>query len=180
MKSWQLLIMGLLFGLISAGLVLLVASPTKTTPLSVIQPTADPDILVDVSGAVAHPGVYELQLGDRVNDAIQAAGGLLPYSSTVNINLAAYIRDGQKIYIPGKDVQLPESAIQPDASLLDLNRATLDDLIQLPGIGEQKAEAILQYRNQYGNFLAVDDLLYVPGIGDSLLDTLRKYVTVEK
>lgn len=181
MKPWQLILVGLLFGFIAVGLVLLVASPIARIPLTITPSDPSASITVDVDGSVLQPGVYTMQSGDRVNDAIQAAGGLAPDADTTGINLAAFIRDGQKILVPGKTgASIPLAASDPQTQLLNLNTATSDELVELPGIGEQKANAIIQYRSAYGDFSSIDDLLYVPGIGQSLLDTIRNYVTVEK
>lgn len=181
MKPWQFILLGLLCGLVAAGLVLLIASPSARISLTVAQSTQSASIQVDVDGSVLHPGVYTLQIGDRINDAIQAAGGLTNDSDTTGINLAAYIKDGQKILVPG-NTHGSSSPVASDAQiqLLNLNSATLDELVELPGIGEQKANAIIEYRSTYGDFASLEDLLYVPGIGQSLLDTIRNYVTVGK
>jgi competence protein ComEA len=179
MKSWQLVLLGTLFGLLTAGLVLLVATRPVKSAVTILQPSQSTTIMVDVDGAVIHPGVYELSVGSRINDAVQSAGGFSPIADSSGVNLAAVLRDGEKILIPEitateKLVDLPNS----DSILVNLNTATADELEQLPGIGPQKASAIITYRESYGNFETISDLLYVPGIGQSIIDTINNYVTV--
>jgi competence protein ComEA len=181
MKDWQLILVGILLGVILSGAVLLIASPARSIPLSIVKSTQDSALIIDVAGKVSHPGVFELKPGDRVMDAIQAAGGLAAGANTESINLAALLNDGEKILVPASTESAVESPAATNAGrTLNLNTATADELDLIPGIGEQKAQAIIQYRSDYGNFSSVDDLIYVPGIGQSLLDTLRNYVTVEK
>lgn len=181
MKSWQYILLGVLGGFVASGLAILVASPAHRTALAVTQSTPSMSIVVDVDGYVLRPGVYTLQTGDRINDAISAAGGFRDGADTYEINLASFLSDGQKILVPKTDDVLssPSDNIGGE-NRVNLNSATVEDLIGLPGIGEQKANAIIEYRASYGNFSSIEDLLYVPGIGQSLLDTIRDYVTVEK
>ena len=181
MKAWQSILLGILLGVITSGAVLLIAAPVRSTPLEIVPSTQASSLIVDVEGKVLHHGVYEFKPGDRVNDAIQAAGGLAAGANTESINQAALLTDGEKILVPeSNEFGLATPSVPIADQLLNLNSATEDELNQLPGIGEQKARAILQYRSDYGGFVSVDDLIYVPGIGQSLLDTLRNYVTVEK
>src|SRR5659263_91006 len=135
MKSWQLVILGTLFGLLAAGLVLLVATQPVKSVVTILHPSQTTTITVDVGGAVLHPGVYALPVGSRINDAVQLAGGFSPTADSREINLAAVIRDGEKILIPEispteKLIDLPNS----DSILVNLNTATVDELEQLPGI----------------------------------------------
>lgn len=179
MKPWQLLVLGTLFGLLAAGLVLLVAARPVQSAIVVQHPTQRTSITVNVDGAVTHPGVYEIPTGSRINDAVLAAGGLIATADTTGVNLAALARDGEKILIPGivpndNLVDTPTA----NSSLLDLNTATAEELDQLPGIGPSKAEAIVNYRESYGHFQTISDLLYVPGIGQSIIDSISNYVTV--
>lgn len=180
MKSWQLVLLGTLFGLLAAGLVLLVATRPVESAVTILHPSQTTSITVDVGGAVLRPGVYDLPVGSRINDAVQLAGGFTPTADSTAVNLAAVIRDGEKILIPEITTTTDElvDISNTDSSLVDLNTATVDELEQLPGIGPQKASAIVTYRESYGNFQTISDLLYVPGIGQSIIDTFSNYVTV--
>lgn len=179
MKSWQWVLLGTLFGLLAAGLVLLVATRPVKSAVVILHPSQSSSITVDVSGAVMDPGVFDLPVGSRVNDAVKLAGGFSPSADSSGVNLAAVIRDGEKILIPESvSTEKLVDLSNTDSILMNLNTATMDELEQLPGIGPQKASAIVSYRESYGNFQTISDLLYVPGIGQSIIDTISNYVTV--
>ena len=147
-------------------------------------------ILVDVAGWVKRPGVYEFRDGDRVIDAIEAAGGARHGAGLQTLNLAALLADGSQILVPAppaKQGAVPAgstgaAAPVPGASapgaLVNVNTATATDLEALPGIGEVIAQAIVDYRTENGPFTSVDALLDVSGIGDATLAEIRDLVTV--
>jgi competence protein ComEA len=150
--------------------------PTTTMPSTV---------LVHVAGAVIAPGVYELRPGDRVSDAIVAAGGPTEVADWNAVNLAAEVADATRIYVPvvGEDPPAevvvgsgPGLASAPPGPV-DVNRANADELDELPGVGPATASAILTERERNGPFVDVDDLARVPGIGPAKLDALRGLVT---
>ena len=134
-------------------------------------------IIVYVSGAVCFPGVYELSEGSRVNDALLAAGGLLEKAEEGLVNLAEPLSDGEMIYFPEKGED-PEPRAQLSDGKTDLNLADKEELMRLPGIGEAKAEAILQYRKEHGSFQAVEELMLVSGIGEGLFEKIRNRIKV--
>jgi competence protein ComEA len=117
-------------------------------------------ILIHVAGAVAAPGVYTLQGGDRVEDAVSAAGGALPDADLDAINLARRLRDGEQILVPAASDSGGEVAVATLApgEKLDLNVATAAQLDALPGIGEAYAQRVLDSRLVDGPFESVDDL----------------------
>lgn len=150
-------------------------------------PTAEPVVvLVDVAGWVRRPGVYELHQGDRVIDALEAAGGARPGAALDALNLAAPVTDGTQILVskaaaPGTApvVGAPSAGSVPGTEpLVNINTATAADLEALAGIGEVLAQRIVDYRTQNGPFSSVDGLLDVSGIGDAILEDIRDHVTV--
>ncbi|WP_084157300.1 ComEA family DNA-binding protein [Haematomicrobium sanguinis] len=146
-------------------------------------------IKVYVTGAVASPGVYALGSDSRVEDAVEAAGGLTEEADALKVNLASKLSDGQQIYVPqvGEDVP-PGIAAGPGAAsgsssggsggVVNLNSASSDDLQELPGIGPALAERIVQWRDENGGFRSVEELDNVSGIGPALMGRLRDRVSV--
>ena len=136
---------------------------------------------------MASPGVYELAGPDlRVNDAVEAAGGLLPEADTSQMNLAAGLSDGQKVLVParaeeGAAAAAPGGGVasQTDAgSLVNINLATTDQLQALSGVGEATARAIVEDREAHGPFSSVEDLMRVSGIGQKKFDKLKGQICV--
>ena len=146
-------------------------------------------IVVYVCGAVAAPGVYELDAGSRVNDALVAAGGFSEDADRNVVNLAEEAVDEQRIYFPvqGEVPQQKESNdVSKDAAdsgdaagLININKADVSELTELPGIGETRAGQIVEYRRTYGEFSTKEDLKNVSGIGDSIYRKLEAYITVD-
>lgn len=140
-------------------------------------------IIVDVAGAVNSPKVVELPADSRVADAIAAAGGLTKDADTSQINQAAFLNDGEKIYIPeiGEE-DLTSSgittSISKEASKIDINTATSEELQTLSGVGPATAEKIINYRSDVGYFKEIDELKNVDGIGDKTFDKLKDYIMV--
>ena len=180
MEKLKYILFGLACGVLASGLVLLISTPPRGIPVQLAPPPTPSPLLVDISGAVTDPGVYELPREARMQDAIQMAGGFLLDADTDAVNLAARVMDGQKIIIPQQgepvsefksspvnDVADPASAsdIQP----ININTATQEELETLPGIGPSKAQAILVYREENGAFKTIEDILEVPGIGEKTL-----------
>jgi competence protein ComEA len=159
---------------------------TSASAVPATSASASPDappLIVDVAGAVRRPGVYEFREGDRVIDAIRAAGGATPKASLDALNLAAPLADGVQILVPvAVTAAVPAgSALVPGGTptvLINVNTASATDLEALPGIGEVIAQRIVDYRTQNGPFASVDDLLDVSGIGDVILGDIRDLVTV--
>jgi len=115
-------------------------------------PTRSPDplIVVDVAGAVAHPGVYRLAAGSRIADALHAAGGATDEADLVVLNKAMPVRDGQRIYVPRPGETVPAGSAGSDAQLkIDVNHATAAELEALPGIGPTIAARIVRSRGSH-------------------------------
>jgi competence protein comEA helix-hairpin-helix repeat region len=157
-------------------------------------------IVVDVDGAVAHPGLYKLPPGSRVQAALAAAGGLSPQADAHRINRAAKLHDGQKLYVLSQGESAPPlaasngqgcegqsctSADGADAGsdaegqgLVNINTANATQLTQLPGVGPAIAQKIIDYRTANGPFTSVDDLTKVPGIGAAKLAQIKSHARV--
>ncbi|MCL1862053.1 MAG: helix-hairpin-helix domain-containing protein [Defluviitaleaceae bacterium] len=149
------------------------------TSLDVYEP--DPEyIVIHIAGEVQNPGVFELQQGARVNDALILAGGETGYADLARVNLAAVLQDAAKIIIPAVGEYLPENVggIRADG-LININTATSVELQTLSGIGPVLAENIITFRETHGGFSAVDELIHVPRIGEATLERLRPLVTTE-
>lgn len=149
-------------------------------------PTATASVVVDVAGKVRRPGVYTLPAGSRVYEALRAAGGVRRGASTLALNLAAPVLDGEQIVVgvaSAVPVGAPPAASAGGTSAapgtpIDLNTATLEQLESLPGVGPVLGQNILDWRNANGRFTSVDQLRDVSGIGDVRLAQLRPLVTV--
>ncbi|WP_243006438.1 helix-hairpin-helix domain-containing protein [Coprococcus comes] len=147
-------------------------------------------IWVYVCGEVASPGVYELQEGDRITHAIEAAGGLTEAAGQVYLNQAAHLTDGQRIYVPSKEEEqtlkeegspsdMADAGMGKDTGIINLNTATKAELLSLSGIGESRAEAIIAYRETNGGFRKIEDLKKVDGIKEGIFQKIREQITVE-
>ncbi|HEX9774670.1 MAG TPA: ComEA family DNA-binding protein [Actinomycetota bacterium] len=182
----EVVVLGLLAALVVTGAVLAyvrarpVASSAALTPAaaSSSEPAAAGlPIVVHVVGEVKRPGVYELLEGDRVIDAVRAAGGFVKGADRGAINLARPLADGEQVVIPAKSRgSAPAGADEP--GLVNINTASQADLESLPGIGPVLAQRIMDYREQHGGFRSVEDLKNVSGIGDKTFASLEPLVTV--
>ena len=145
-------------------------------------------IVVYVCGQVHKEGVVTLPAGSRIYQAIEMAGGVTEDAQASWLNLAEVLTDGARIYVPGKDEVSQEgtewmegsgSAAQGTADgRVNLNRASKEELMTLPGIGEAKAEAILQYRTEHGGFGSIDEIKQISGIKDGVFEKIKDKITV--
>lgn len=154
-------------------------------------------IIVHVTGAVEKEGIVEIKEDARINDVIEAAGGITKDANLDNVNLAYAVEDGQKIYIPSKldnseniddgDVITTSSAginvVEEDKEgekngLININKASLEKLQELPGIGAGTAQKIITYRTENGKFKKVEDIKNVSGIGDAKYETIKSHICV--
>ncbi|MHC1741024.1 MAG: helix-hairpin-helix domain-containing protein [Anaerolineaceae bacterium] len=178
MKIWQSLVIGVILGLIIGGAIFLVASPNQKPELAFIPPTQLSRVTVSVTGEVIKPGLYSLPIGSRVNDAILLAGGFTISADNTEINLAEPLEDGIQIRVPSKNAE-SVSQTNDSQSKININQATLEELDKLPGIGQEKAQAIIDYRNNNGQFNSIEDLLYVNGFGPSIFDLIKEMIVVK-
>lgn len=159
------------------------SASVTTSPSSASSSPSPAGLIVDVSGWVLHPGVYEFTAGQRVIDAVRRAGGARRGADLGAINLAAPLVDGSQIVVPragggpgpgGSGVVTGPGGV----ALININSASQQQLETLSGVGPVLAAAIVAYRTQHGPFHSVDDLLDVSGIGPATLQALRPQVTV--
>ncbi|MGN8645542.1 helix-hairpin-helix domain-containing protein [Gracilibacillus sp. HCP3S3_G5_1] len=137
---------------------------------------------IDIKGEVKSPGVYKVREDDRVEDAIQLAGGFTDNASRHTINLAERVYDEMVIYIPtideeGEEMQ-QEQAIENEDQKVKVNIASMEEIQTIPGIGEVKATAIIEYRETYGRFEKLEDLTKVSGIGQKTVEQMEEYVRI--
>jgi competence protein ComEA len=134
------------------------------------------DVVVDVTGAVARPGVYRLPSGARVTDAVQRAGGATGGAMLEAINLAARLADGQQVVVPKKGpggAALATAGAASEEGPISLGTATVEQLDTIDGIGPVTAQDIVEFREQHGGLSSVDQLDQVSGIGPATMESLR-------
>lgn len=149
-------------------------------------------IKVYITGEVNNPGVKELEIGARIEDLINTAGGLTVNADISRVNLAYCLEDGIKVNIPNINNKLEneiittenESGIIEDMEnkksvKINLNKATLTELCELPGVGESLAQRIIDYREENGEFRKIEDLKNVSGFGDKKYESLKEYIKVK-
>ena len=149
--------------------------------------SAEQDLItVDVKGAVKSPGIYDLPVGSRVHDAVQKAGGLTEEADSKSLNLAQKISDEALVYVPtkGEEAASQQVASGTTASTskdkkVNLNKASLEELKQVKGLGGKRAQDIIDHREANGKFKSVDELKKVSGIGAKTIEKLKDYVTVD-
>jgi competence protein ComEA len=159
----------------SAGVAPPAAPPTESAPAT------STVVVVDVVGAVRRPGLYRLEQGARIADAVSRAGGATPKADLALINLAALLADGEQVVVPRRGTAVPGVTTSaapgaPATGPVHLSTATLEQLDSLPGIGPVTAQKIIDYRQKHGAFTSVDELDAVPGIGPARLDQLKDLV----
>ena len=147
--------------------------------------TLEAVIFVDIKGAVKKPGIYQMKVGDRVKDAIDAAGGLTAEADSQKVNLAQRVEDQMVIVVPkvGEEAEtIPAGATSKEASKegkVNINTATVEELKTLKGVGEKKAEAIIEYRKKNGSFKTKEDLMKVRGIGKKLFESFEERIVTQ-
>jgi competence protein ComEA len=149
------------------------------------KPEPPVEVVVHVVGAVVTPGLYRLDEGSRVADALSLAGGATPKANLAAVNLAAQLVDGTQVVVPKKGEAAPSGAASAAGSTgtesspagpIHLNTATVEELETIPGVGPVTAQRIIDFREQNGPFRSVDELDAVSGIGPTRLEQLRELV----
>jgi len=141
------------------------------------------ELVVDVAGKVRRPGIAVLQPGDRVIDAIRAAGGVRRGADLTGLNLARLLVDGEQVVVgipppPGVAASAAGDPAAQAGALVNINTATATQLEELPGVGPVTAESIIAFRTEHGAFTNVEELLDVSGIGDATLAEIAPHVTI--
>ncbi len=154
----------------------------EKTEVSTTQETV---IFVDIKGEVRNPGVYQMKVGDRVKDALEAAGGLTAEADSQKVNLAKRLEDQMVIVVPkvGEEAEeIPAGETRNEATKegkVNINTATVEELKTLKGVGEKKAEAIIEYRKKNGSFQTKEDLMKVRGIGKKLFESFQERIVTQ-
>ena len=140
-------------------------------------------ICVHVTGYVVNPGVYYVPEGSRVFEVIELAGGFLDTADKDYLNQATILNDGQKLHIYSKEEAATANqsisdsgAEQNPNKLVNINTATKEELMTLPGIGESKAESIIAYRQENGGFKTIEDIMKISGIKDAAFSKIKNYI----
>jgi len=148
----------------------------------------DQTYMVDVKGAVAQPGVYQVGMDNRVDDAIKLAGGFKTTADSLKVNLAQKIKDEMVIYVPAKGEKGSPSydagitndvSSTNDSKKVDINHATSAELQTIPGVGPSKAQKIIDYIQQKGPFTSIEQLDNVNGFGPKTVENIRPYVIIQ-
>ncbi len=173
--------------------------PTEESTFSATAYDSVPSVFVHVCGEVNLPGVYELPEGSRVNAAVESAGGFTDKADRAYLNLARVIEDGERIYVPSKketeklsyeenisgtglEMSTEAAAVSGEnkgLTTININTATIDELTELPGIGESRAKDIISYRTNVSRFEKPEDIKNVSGIGEKMYERMKDYIRVK-
>lgn len=169
---WYLL--SVLSGVFIAGIIFLLLNRQETKPIAIIPAPTPQPIKVYLSGDVKNPGVYSLSQNSRLEDLF-ALAEVNDYPID-QFNLSAKLYDGQHINIGDKEIIKSQTILEVSSIQININEADVDQLIELPGIGEAKAKDIIQYRETYGYFDRIEDILKVPGIGEVTFNRFKDLI----
>ena len=162
-----------------------VVETTMLVEKTEVSTTQETVIFVDIKGAVKNPGVYQMKIGDRVKDALDAAGGLTEEADSQKVNLAKRLEDQMVIVVPkvGEEAEeIPAGVTSKEEAKegkVNINTATVEELKTLKGVGEKKAEAIIEYRKKNGSFQTKEDLMKVRGIGKKLFESFQERIVTQ-
>lgn len=170
----------------------LISIEENTENTETVEEEKDYKIVIHITGEVNNEGIIEIKEGGRISDAIEEAGGLTKEADLERVNLAYELEDGQKIYIPNKkdkdieeyvtegvdDIVLPDELSKAGDGLVNINKASSEELQELDGIGEALAENIIAYRENNGKFKNIEDIKNVSGIGDSKYEKIKDNIKI--
>ena len=138
------------------------------------------EIYIDIKGAVKDPGVYQAEATMRIVDALDLAGGLLEEADSNQLNLATKVVDQMVIYVPikGEETNLIAEGVPStqENGKININTGSKEELMTLNGIGEKKAESIIQYREENGSFSTIEDIKNISGIGEKTFENLKEEI----
>jgi len=184
-NGWWNVLFSVVFGLLGGGILFLVTRPPRGQPIQLLPAPTATSIIIYITGAVNQPGVYTLPPGSRVQDGISRAGGFLPNADPQSINLAAMLKDGERVFVPEvTDNQFTEDSRSPEVPStvlqypIDINTASQAELESLPEIGPVTAADIVAYRDQNGAFKSIEEIENVPGIGPKTFESIKEFITV--
>lgn len=185
---------GLVGGFLVFAVVMIIRSRENDTLILEVGPAHDPgQVRVYVGGAVVNPGLYSLARGERVSDAIDAAGGLAPGADVSELGMAALLEDSDQIIVAipaapadeeatsaaqGSPPNTPSALLSGGSGLMNVNSAGAAELETLPGIGPVLAVRIVEYRMEHGPFQTIDELEAVRGISQAMVEDLRPLVAI--
>jgi competence protein ComEA len=169
---------------------LAINSPSNFSENNIAEKIEVPSVIIHISGAVKNPGVYQLKSTDRVVDAVKIAGGITERANPDAINLAALLKDGQKVIIPykisnqvtvesDKNIEEVYSFSSSPSDQININTADDNTLQSLPGIGPVLSKRIIDYRNQNGLFEVIEDIKDVSGIGEKKFEGIKDLICVQ-
>ena len=167
-------------------------SEDSKTPGQDLEEGKEKMVSVYVCGQVATPDVYEVLESARVKEAVELAGGFTEDAAKEAVNLARFVVDGEQIYIPSKEEvadgfesveqsgseKQNQGVTNTDSSRININTASKEALMTLPGIGEAKAESILEFRETQGAFQSIEDLMKITGIKEGVFSKIKDFITV--
>ncbi|MCM3539681.1 helix-hairpin-helix domain-containing protein [Priestia endophytica] len=144
---------------------------------------AELPIVIDVKGSVQNPGIYTMKDGERIDDAINKAGGFTKNAEVAAVNLAQKVTDEMVVYVPSEGekelTSIPVGGTDTEKSaLININNAQSEELQKLNGVGPSKAEAIITYREENGPFKAPEDIMNVSGFGEKSFEKIKEQITV--
>lgn len=204
-KNKKYVIIGLIFCILIIAIIIvkqfdteeketleLISIEENTENTETVEEEEDYKIVIHITGEVNNEGIIEIKEGGRISDAIEEAGGLTKEADLERVNLAYELEDGQKIYIPNKkdkdieeyvtegvdDIVLPDELSKAGDGLVNINKASSEELQELDGIGEALAENIIAYRENNGKFKNIEDIKNVSGIGDSKYEKIKDNIKI--
>jgi competence protein ComEA len=169
---WYLL--SVLSGVFIAGIIFLLLNRQESKPITIIPAPNPQPIKVYLSGDVVNPGVYSLPQNSRLQDLFALAE--VHEYPVDQYNLSAKLYDGQHIQIGEPETSRSQTILEMNSIQININEADVEQLVELPGIGEAKAKDIIQYRETYGYFDRIEDILKVPGIGEVTFNRFKDLI----
>jgi competence protein ComEA len=202
MKDLWKILFGVVCAFLGAGLILVISGQPRGQSIALQPPPTPAPLIVHVTGAVLHPGVYRLPSQSRISDAVQAAGGFTINADQDALNLASFIQDGSKIQVPAIQTAAPEIQISPTTEEstssptlissptqttyprfnfpIDINTASALELEALPLIGQVRAARIVSYRQSHGPFKRIEDIRNVYDIDPEVYAAIRDLITINE